>query len=322
MEWLWITLGVLLFLVALFFLSLYVIFRMTFSVPAAVRGDPHFLPHGGGYDEAREKIFSLLDRALTLPYEDVWTESRDGLRLHGRYFLRGEGLPVRILVHGYRGSAYRDFAGGLEFALESGNNVLLIDQRGHGESQGKCLSFGVLERFDVLSWIDFVREKAGENTPVILSGLSMGAATVLMAAALPLPRNVRVVIADSGYTSPREIISKVIGTMKLPPRVFFPLVRLAGRLYGGFDVDGATAEKAVTHATVPIFFVHGEADDFVPCEMTKRNYVACRSEKQLLTVPGAGHGLSFIVNEEAFRAALSDFFGKHVDLSEKFLEKT
>ncbi len=305
--WFYIVGGVFLFLVFAFFLTLYVIFSMTFRVPRAVRGDPHFLPDQKGYNEAREEIFSLMDHALTLPFTDVWTESRDGLRLHGRYFHRGDGLPVRILVHGYRGSAYRDFSGGIAFALGEENNVLLIDQRAHGKSAGRALSFGILERYDVLSWIEFVQKEYGEEVPIVLSGLSMGAATVLMAAELPLPPSLRLIIADSGYSSPGEIIYKVIGDLGLPPSIFYPLVRLSGKIYGGFDIESASAEAAVTRATVPIFYVHGEGDDFVPTEMSRRCHRVTASKTAIFTVPGAGHGLSFILDGAGFASALRDF---------------
>jgi len=137
----------------------------------------------------------------------------------------------------------------------------------------------------------------------------MGAATVVTAAGKPLPENVIGILADCGYTSAKEIIKEVIRQMHLPPALCYPFVRLAARLYGGFDLEETSPIEAVKSCTVPIIFYHGEADDFVPCHMSKTLYDACPSRKQLITVPGAGHGLAFPVDQEKYLKTLQDFFG-------------
>ena len=237
----------------------------------------------------------------------MFITTKDGLRLHGRYYETAPGAPVQILFHGYRSNALRDFSGGLQLALESGCNALLVDQRAHGASGGKCLSFGVLERRDCLEWIEYVNERFGRDVPVVPVGVSMGAATVLMASGLELPENVVGIIADCGYTSPKEIICKVARDMKLPARLVYPLVRLGARLFGGFDPDECSAEDALRSAKVPVLLIHGEDDRFVPCEMSRANHAACRSEARLLTVPGAGHGLSYLIDNAGYRSAVLSF---------------
>ena len=138
----------------------------------------------------------------------------------------------------------------------------------------------------------------------------MGAATVLMASCLDLPENVAGIVADSGYTSPGEIIRTVLRRRGLPPGVLYPLIRLSARLFGRFDPDAASAREAVASARVPVLFIHGQADELVPCSMAQELYQACAGEKELVTVPGAGHGLAYVVDTPGVSAALEAFYGR------------
>ena len=285
-------------------------YRYVFVVGKRANTDPHVMLPGEQYAERKEEILRLVDEALAIPYTDVYTVSHDGYRLHGRYYETAPGAPVEIQVHGYKSMAIRDFAGGLQLALSAGHNVLLIDQRAHGESEGRCLTFGVLERRDCLSWVNWLRERNGEAVRILLVGVSMGAATVLMAAGLPLSENVVGVVADSAYTSPKEIICKVIRDRRLSPALVYPFVRLGARLFGRFDLEEGSAETALKAARVPVLFIHGEADRFVPCDMSRANYAACGSEKRLLTVTEAGHGLGCLVDGAAYREALDWLFSE------------
>ena len=196
------------------------------------------------------------------------------------------------------------------FAL--GRNVLIIDQRAAGRSEGHIITFGVKEHLDVADWVDFICDRFGPEQEIILTGISMGAATVMMASQLPLPENVVGVLADCGFTSAPDIIKKVLRQLYLPVRLFYPLIRLGARLYGGFDPEDSQPIEAVKNARVPVIFIHGEGDDFVPCEMSRRCHEACSSRKALLTVPGAGHGLAYPVAPEEYLAALDEFFSSDV----------
>ena len=144
----------------------------------------------------------------------------------------------------------------------------------------------------------------------VANGLLLDGATGsnLMAAGKPLPSNVIGVLADCGYTSPKEIICEVIRQMKLPSAVCYPFVRLAARLLAGFDLEQDSPLEAVARCQVPMIFFHGEGDDFVPCEMSRRNYAACNARKELITIPGAGHGLAYAVQPQQYLQALRDFF--------------
>ena len=136
----------------------------------------------------------------------------------------------------------------------------------------------------------------------------MGAATVLMTADKPLPPTVIGILADCGYSSPRDIIRKVIRQLHLPVWLCYPLVRLGARLYGGFDPEADSPAQAVAHSTRPILFFHGETDDFVPCEMSHTLYDACPAEKRLVTIPQAGHGLCYLMDTPGYMRAVREFF--------------
>ena len=165
------------------------------------------VPEGEQYEVFSDVIIKGANNILNAPYEKVMTTSRDGITLAGRYYHVKDGAPVSIIFHGYRSNIGTDCNGGYYLSVKNGYNVLVVYQRAHRESGGKTITFGVKERFDCLDWIAYVNERFGENTPIFLMGLSMGAATVLMAAGLDLPSNVKGIMADCGFSSPKEILN-------------------------------------------------------------------------------------------------------------------
>ena len=307
MLWLWILLGVLLLLLIALCFAAYWAYRLAFSVPKDVE-ELFKLPDNDTYHAFLPEVDRLTKHARTLPCESVFITADDGVRLHGSYYEAAPGAPVQIMFHGYRGIGVRDFSGGLPFSLEGGYNVLLIDQRAHGQSGGRCLTLGVKERRDCLAWIRYVIDRCGADTRIVLYGISMGAATVMMAAGLPLPENVKGIVADCGYTSPADILKHVMRRMNLSVRWLYPLLRLGARLFGGFDPNAASAADAMARCTVPVCFIHGEDDDFVPCDMSRENFRRCAAQnKRLLTIPHAGHGLSCLVDRARYTGEVTDF---------------
>ncbi len=271
--------------------------------------DPYILPKGEIYQKNPHITRGLIEGALQFPFEAVEIISHDGLRLYGRYYA-GDGGPVQIMFHGYQSSAIRDFCGGMQLGLELGCSVLLVDQRAHGNSGGKYLTFGVKERLDCLDWVRYAAARWPQRK-IVLTGISMGAATVLMASDLAFPNNVAGIISDCGYTSPRDILRQVIADMHLPVGLTYGMVRLAGKLFCGFDTDAGSAPRSLAKTDLPVLFIHGEADDFVPCAMSRENYAACAGEKTILTVPGAAHGLSYTTDYPAYRKAVAAFLEKY-----------
>lgn len=244
--------------------------------------------------------------------ENVSTESFDGLKLAGEWVPAEHPKATIILFHGYHSSYLTDFGGIFQTYHDLGLNLLLVRQRAHGASEGKYITFGVREREDVLSWIEFHNREHGVDN-VFLGGMSMGASTVLFAAGERLPANVRGITADCGFTSPAEIISKVIRTgFHLPPKPVLPLLNFYARLLAGFDLNECNSTQTLKRASVPILMIHGKADDFVPFSMTQAGYDACSSEKKLFLVEGAGHGMSYLYDKVRLTNALVDFFLGHI----------
>lgn len=289
----------------------YICYRMAFYAPRKEepQTDEIQIPEGEIYEVFREPMEKWAREVRAMKCEQMSTTSFDGLRLSGRFYEYAPGAPIELMFHGYRGSAERDLSGGVQRCFALGRSALIVDQRCSGKSGGHVITFGIREHKDCLSWLGFMRERFGSDVKIILTGISMGASTVLMAAGERLPDNVIGVLADCGYSSPKEIICKVICQMGLPVKLSYPFVKLGARLFGGFDLEENSPVEAMKKATVPVIFFHGEDDDFVPCEMSRQNYDACASRKMLVTVPGAGHGLSYPVAPERYLQALRDFFG-------------
>lgn len=241
------------------------------------------------------------------PYEEVSVRSHDGLLLRGRYYHVRDGAPLALCFHGYRGTAIRDFSGGSRIAFEDGQNVLLVDQRAHGGSEGRTITFGIKERYDCLDWIGYAVDCFGQDVQILLYGVSMGAATVVMASGLELPKQVKGIVADCPYSSPKDIILKVAKELHYPPRLAYPFIRLGARLYGHFDLEEMTAEEAIKRATVPILIIHGEADRFVPSCMSECIMRANPSAVEWQSFPDAGHALSYITD-----------YGRYAELTRRF----
>lgn len=309
MKALYIVLIVVAALALLVLLTAFVCYLMAFYSPKRkpIGEDEYPIPEGEIYEPHREQMVEWIKKMRAHSSEDIEIKSFDGLTLRGKYFHGKDNSIIEIMLHGYRGSSERDMCGGIQRAFEVGHNVLLVDQRASGRSDGHTITFGIKERYDVLSWVDYAIEKFGPDCKIMLTGISMGGATVMMASELPLPKNVIGILEDCGYTSPKDIMKKVIRQMKLPADLLYPFVKLGGFIFGHFDIDGASAIEAVKKSPVPIIFVHGEDDDFVPCEMSVKCYEACTAPKMLHTVPGAGHGLAYVIENEDYIKVLAQF---------------
>lgn len=306
----WITLGILLFLALLTLIISYYCFYIAFYSSRKKKTTEEYpIPEGDIYEPFRDLMVGWIKEVRALPHEDFSITSFDGLTLRGKYYEYAPGAPIELMLHGYRGEAERDLCGGVQRCFALGRSALIVDQRACGNSEGHVITFGIKEHRDCLAWIDFMVKHFGPDTKIILTGISMGASTVLMAAAKPLPPNVVGVLADCGFTSAEDIIKKTIKEMKLPVGPAYPFVKLAARLYGGFHLEETSPIEAVQKCTLPVIFFHGEADAYVPCEMSRRNFEACRAPKRLLTIPNAGHGLSYPVAPEEYLQALKEFFG-------------
>lgn len=304
MTWLWLTL-------ILLFLSIIVIFCWAFKT-AFMRSDVRLISFEVGplakYKDVFKNSFEYLD---TLKSERVYVTSFDGLRLAGSYYNNNNSNTTILLFHGYRSDGRFDFSCAVRFYIELGLNVLIVDQRCNGESEGKLITFGIKERKDVTSWIDFINKKYAPKN-IFLSGVSMGATTVMMAANLELPDNVRGIIADCGFTAAPDIIKKVAKqAFKINATPILPVLNFMCKIFGHFSLYETTTTKTLAESDIPIFFIHGKKDGFVPCEMTEQSYAAARAEKHICLVEGADHGISFLVDTDSITDSITKFVNAH-----------
>lgn len=253
-------------------------------------------------DEGRNWISSL-------EFKEEWITSYDGTKLYGRFYENPGSKTTILMMHGFRSNALHDFSCAFKFYYDKGFNLMVPDQRAHGKSEGKYITYGVKERYDALAWLNHVNTLIPDGT-LYATGVSMGATTVLMAAGLDLPPNLKGIIADCGFTSPAEIIKKVMtADMKLPLFPLYYTTRVMTRAFAGFDFEEYSAVTAVAESKVPILFLHGKEDGFVPFSMGEQIYDATLCEKKAVWVVGADHGCSFLVDREGCTTALSGFLG-------------
>ncbi len=240
--------------------------------------------------------------------------SYDGLTLAAHYIPADTPQPraIFLMAHGYRSSAMWDFAVAAHDLHGAGFGCFLIDQRAHGASEGKTICYGAKERYDVRDWARFIGEKY-PGVPVILDGISMGAATVMAACGLELPENVRGVVADCGFTTMEGMFDKFIAEwFHLPTWPLVPLSGLYSRILNGFGYHDVNSAEALTHTRLPVLLVHGEADSFVPFRMGQEIWDAVKEQGNVtfFPVPEAEHALSYLQDREGYRAQLEEFFAR------------
>jgi pimeloyl-ACP methyl ester carboxylesterase len=313
--------GFLIFLIAagiLVLLTSYICFLKVFRTAKrkVLKSGEYDLPPGEIYEPFHERIKFWIDQIRAMERESCEIKSFDGLTLRAYYYEYSKDSPIELLFHGYGGNSERDLNAGVERCFKLGRSAMLIDQRGAGRSEGHICSFGVNERRDCLAWIDFATKKFGADRPLFIGGVSMGAATVMMASGEDLPKNVVCVMADCGYSSQKDIICKVVKEMHLPVKLLYPFIKLGARIYGGFDLEEVTPIEAVARSKTPVIFIHGDNDDFVPHYMSVDCFNACSAQKKMVTIEGAGHGLAYPQNPEKYVNSLADF-EKEADLLNK-----
>lgn len=244
------------------------------------------------------------------PQEEVSIKSHDRLTLRGIFYpAHGNKSERTILcVHGFYSYGLHDFGAVAEFYLNNQCNMLVIDHRAHGRSEGTYRTFGVKERLDVAGWAQWLADRDA-RTPIYLDGISMGCSSVLMACSLPLPKQVAGVIADCGYTSPKEIFTHVLKLwFRLPPFPVLPVAGIFCRIIAGFSIHEDT-RLHVANLKLPIMFFHGEEDNFVPTYMSQQNYEVCTSPyKSIKITPKAGHGESYLMDCSGCETHIKEFW--------------
>ncbi len=249
------------------------------------------------------------------PFERWEIESSDGLKLQG-YFLEAKEQTDKtvLFAHGYLGDGQDMGMYAQHYHEELGYNVLTVDLRGHEKSEGDYIGFGWHDRLDMVQWIDTLLDKKGQDTEIVMHGISMGAATVLMTSGEELPDNIKAIVADSPYTSVYELFEYQMDRMyHLPDVPVLPTTSLVTKWKAGYSLTEASALDQVKKAEAPILYIHGNGDTFVPTAMSKELYENTKSEAELVTYDGANHGESFVSHREDYEAKLEEFLKKYMD---------
>jgi pimeloyl-ACP methyl ester carboxylesterase len=310
MQWYHILIIILLSLTFLFFLTTFICYFLTFFIgkKKIYAKDEYDIPFGKEYEQYKDLMIQGQKEMRELSYKQVQITSFDNLKLYARYYECTEDHVLEIMFHGYRGSAERDLSGGIKRAFALNHNVLLVDQRASSLSDGHTTTFGVNERRDCMSWVKYVVENFPPDTKIILTGVSMGAATVILASELDLAENVIGVLADCSYSSQKEVIQKVIKEMKLPPAIFYPLIKMGAKIFGRFNIEERTPLEAIINAKVPVLLFHGDIDPLVPHEMSIKLHTANKEMTKLVLIPNAGHCLCYLIEPELYLKEMKDFF--------------
>ena len=308
MKWYFILIIIFIVLLSLSILMAYISYRLTFYSNKNKKDNVLKLPDQNIFITYKDEIKKDIEDVQKLNHTIYSITSHDGLKLYAKYYEYKPGAPIEIMFHGYKGDGIRDMSTGVKRAHKCGRNAFVVDQRASGDSEGSVITFGIKERFDCVAWVNKVVEIFGDDVKIIIGGVSMGASTALMASSLDLPKNVVGVLADCGFNNPSDIIKKVVKDMKMPVWLIYPYIKLGARLFGRFNLEEASPYESVQKTKLPIIFFHGEKDNFVPHDMSKKLYDATASKKKLVTIKNAPHGVSYLVDPDYYVEELNKFF--------------
>ena len=292
-------------LLLIIFVFLIGLYRFVFFSPRKGQLSDSNLLKSPNYVLYEDKMKNLIITLINRPYEDVYVNSFDKLRLHARLFKNDKSKTVAILFHGYRGTAYRDFCGGANEAIEMGYSVILVDQRAHGLSEGHSITFGVRETKDVLSWVDYARKRFGNDIKIVLIGISMGGATVLMAAD-KIEGDVKI-IADSPYASPKLMLKSTLKSIHLPVFIFYPLINLASILFAHTNLNKASAFISLKNTNHPVIIIHGEKDTVVNQHLSLDLFKKYQNRIRYESFSDADHGESYLADTKRYQDIIKGF---------------
>ena len=309
----------LLFLFATVFLLIQIIGSFFFYELAIKRGPKEFLQNNADLEVSDQTMDLFLngdwiDWVADQKFDHLTLTSRDGLKLSGYYLPASKPTDkLVILTHGYLGNAKQMGLYGQYYYNDLGYNIFMPDARGHGKSEGNYYGFGWPDRLDLIDWTHLLVKKLGSDTRVAYHGLSMGAATVLMASGEEVPRQVKAIIADSPYESVYQLFAYQMNRMFHLPA--FPLLdgtSVLTKIRAGYSFREGNALKEVKKTNVPILYIHGKSDTFVPTEMTEDLYRQTSSHAELFLVPKANHGEAFALAGDEYKKKIEHFLGRAI----------
>ncbi len=274
--------------------------------------------HGNGrkkikferYGNNADKMRKAVNFYKNLPYEEIVIPSSDGICLYAKYIQSDKASnKLIIFFHGYHSSDLTEISLICPLLLESGYSMLIPDQRAHGMSDGKYVTFGALERFDCKAWCEYAVNRFGNDTEIYLYGISMGASTVLLSASLNLPSNIKAIAADCGFDSPWNIIKRTLRrSKKLPPYPLIYFMNYWSKQLANFDFRECSTVESAKESYIPTLYIHGKEDKYVPSYMSKRAFDASKDNCKLLLFDNARHIGSYLSNPDKYFKELIDFF--------------
>lgn len=254
-----------------------------------------------------------LDWFYQQQFEDLEIISHDNLTLKAKLLKTSQKTDkVLIAIHGYHSNNLREYAYYLKFYHELGFHILLPNNRAHGDSEGKYIGFGWLDRLDCIQWINMIKDYFQQDLQIVLHGISMGSATVLMASGENLPNDVKCIISDCGFTSVYEEMKHETKKYPLVSQVILPTATLLSKKRVGYSFKEASTIEQVKKSKTPTLFIHGDQDDFVPTYMVYDLYKACAADKDLLIIEGAKHAESYLVNQDLCEQTIIDFMKQYI----------
>lgn len=307
---LYILIPLLLFLVLLLCASLYAFLRGGTRRDRTELFRASTVAPSGRY-KYRDRVQLGVDWYESQPKVELSITSRDGLQLAADLIKAEAPIGLVVAAHGFRSWPAREFALVAKHLYEQGYTVLYPYMRAHRKSDGKYITFGVKERYDIAAWAKLLAE-THPDLPLFLYGQSMGGASVIMASGLELPENTKGVIADSAFYSPKDVIgTALVQSYKVPTFPMLPAMDLWARIIAGYSLTATTCKEALDKTDLPFLFIHGTEDDLVPYEMGLQNYEHCHTEKQMLTVEGAAHCCSYYVDPVRYISYVDAFLKKY-----------
>ena len=295
--------SVVLLLAILFFLALFFIYRFSFYSPTKEQEDDVAQLSGPLFGQYKDILIPMMEAFKQRPYEDLYVESFDKLKLHARYFEVKGSNKIALMFHGYRGTAYRDFCAASKIFMDLGYSIIVVDHRAHGLSEGHSITFGVRESKDLVTWFNYAKERFGEDKEYVFVGISMGGATVLLAA--DKVSNVKLLV-DCPFTVPKDILCEALKAMKLSPKLY-PIVNLSSIIFTHTNMNKLSAFDSVKNTNNKILIVHGDSDVVVPHRLSQALYEAYPDKIQYELFKGANHGSSYMVDTERYLKVIKDF---------------
>ncbi len=272
------------------------------------------------WEEYKKIILPNKEWLLAQPLEKVSIKARDGITLRAHYLPAAQPSDRLVIgLHGYTSSGLGEFSTHARFYHELGFDCLIVDHRAHGESEGDYVGFGILDRHDCMSWISYLEKRFGGSKRILLHGTSMGASTALMVSGFrELPDSVKGIVSDCAFTSPFDVFSHVLKRdYHMSP---FPIMQINDamcRKKAGYGFKDYSTLTAMEHNRLPVLFIHGANDTFVPTWMTQKNYEACKAPKKMIMVENAGHGASCYENNALYQKEVAEFVESHIPAADK-----